>query len=53
MEEAEHLCSDIAIIDQGHIIALGRPEELIKSKPEYTNLEDIFLQLTGRTLRDN
>jgi ABC-2 type transport system ATP-binding protein len=52
MEEAEHLCTDIAIIDQGHIIALGRPVELIASKAEYNTLEDIFLNLTGRTLRD-
>jgi len=53
MEEAEHLCSMIAIIDQGRIITEGRPAELIGRHPGYTNLESIFLHLTGRTLRDN
>jgi ABC-2 type transport system ATP-binding protein len=52
MEEAELLCSSIAIIDQGRIITQGKPSELIGSKPEYTNLESIFLHLTGRKLRD-
>lgn len=53
MEEAEHLCSAIAIIDQGMIITEGRPEAMIGSKPEYHNLESIFLHLTGRKLRDH
>ncbi|MFO7613266.1 MAG: ABC transporter ATP-binding protein [Bacteroidales bacterium] len=53
MEEAEHLCTSIAIIDQGHIIIQGRPAEMIGSQPGYANLESIFLQLTGRTLRDH
>jgi ABC-2 type transport system ATP-binding protein len=52
MEEAELLCSSIAIIDRGKIITHGRPKELIGSQPEYTNLESIFLHLTGRKLRD-
>jgi ABC-2 type transport system ATP-binding protein len=53
MEEAELLCSSIAIIDQGKIITQGRPSEMIGSKPGYTNLESIFLHLTGRKLRDH
>jgi ABC-2 type transport system ATP-binding protein len=53
MQEAEKLCTSIAIIDYGKIIAQGRPKELIGSKTEYTDLENIFLQLTGRHLRDN
>ncbi|MBW6461197.1 MAG: ABC transporter ATP-binding protein [Bacteroidales bacterium] len=53
MEEAEHLCTSIAIIDQGHIIIQGRPAEMIDSQPGYANLESIFLHLTGRTLRDH
>jgi ABC-2 type transport system ATP-binding protein len=53
MEEAELLCSSIAIIDQGKIITQGRPSEMIGSQPEYTNLESIFLNLTGRKLRDH
>jgi len=52
MEEAELICSSIAIIDQGKIITQGRPSEMIGIKPEYTNLESIFLHLTGRKLRD-
>jgi len=53
MQEAEKLCTSIAIIDYGKIIAEGRPVELIGSRPEYTDLENIFLHLTGRHLRDN
>jgi ABC-2 type transport system ATP-binding protein len=53
MQEAEKLCTSIAIIDYGKIIAQGRPAELIGSRPEYTDLESIFLHLTGRHLRDN
>jgi ABC-2 type transport system ATP-binding protein len=53
MEEAEILCSSIAIIDQGRIITQGRPSEMIGSQPGYTNLESIFLSLTGRKLRDH
>ena len=53
MEEAEILCSSIAIIDQGRIITQGRPSEMIGSQPGYTNLESIFLHLTGRKLRDH
>jgi ABC-2 type transport system ATP-binding protein len=52
MEEAEQLCSSIAIIDQGKIIIQGRPQEMISRQPGCTNLESIFLQLTGRNLRD-
>jgi ABC-2 type transport system ATP-binding protein len=53
MQEAEKFCTSLAIIDYGNIIAEGRPKELIGSRPEYTDLENIFLQLTGRHLRDN
>lgn len=52
MEEAEQLCSLIAIIDLGKIVIQGRPEELIKKYPGAGNLETMFLQLTGRKLRD-
>ena len=52
MEEAEILCSSIAIIDNGKIITQGRPDEMTGSQPGFTNLESIFLQLTGRKLRD-
>lgn len=52
MEEAENFCSKIAIIDKGNIITKGKPQELIDSKEEYTDLESIFLNITGRALRD-
>jgi ABC-2 type transport system ATP-binding protein len=50
MEEADRLCHRVAIIDEGHIIALGTPDRL---KMEYgpgqgATLEDVFIRLTGR-----
>jgi ABC-2 type transport system ATP-binding protein len=62
MDEAEKLCDRVAIVDHGRIIALGTPRELIDSigatvpapPPRATThtLEDVFVALTGRTLRD-
>ncbi|MEZ4601650.1 MAG: ABC transporter ATP-binding protein [Syntrophotaleaceae bacterium] len=52
MEEAQRLCSRLAIIDGGRVIAEGLPEELIAAGDGCRNLEDLFLQLTGRQLRD-
>ncbi len=54
MEEADRLCSRVAIIDGGQIVALDTPHAL-KSQigsPEQVTLEDVFLKLTGRSLRD-
>lgn len=51
MEEAENLCSEIAIIDKGEIIIQGEPKQLIREK-ESLNLEQLFLKLTGKKLRD-
>jgi len=54
MEEADRLCDRIAIMDAGAIIALDTPHNL-KSQlgpPEQINLEDVFLNITGRRLRD-
>lgn len=51
MEEAENLCTNLAIIDHGHIIAMGEPASMIE-RSNARNLEDLFLNLTGRTLRD-
>jgi ABC-2 type transport system ATP-binding protein len=52
MEEAQQLCTRLAIIDGGRVLAEGRPEELIAAGESCRNLEDLFLQLTGRQLRD-
>lgn len=51
MEEAEALCDRVGIIDHGKLIALGPPKELI-SKVKVTNLEDVFIKLTGRRIRE-
>jgi ABC-2 type transport system ATP-binding protein len=54
MEEADRLCDRIAIMDGGQIIALDTPHELKAQigSPEQVTLEDVFLKLTGRSLRD-
>ena len=51
MEEAEELCERVAIIDHGKLIALGAPREL-KDKFNAKNLEEVFIQLTGRRIRE-
>jgi ABC-2 type transport system ATP-binding protein len=62
MDEAEVLCDRIAIIDSGKIIALDTPDKLIDElvasgfeKPKevkQANLEDVFINLTGHSLRE-
>ena len=52
MEEAENLCTRVAIIDRGAIISIGNPKELVADHPEFKNLENLFLYLTGKGLRD-
>jgi ABC-2 type transport system ATP-binding protein len=61
MEEAEQLCDRVAIMDTGQIIALDTPRKLVKQllergftkeqKVEQANLEDVFLDLTGKELK--
>jgi ABC-2 type transport system ATP-binding protein len=62
MEEAEKLCDRLAIMDSGKIVKIGAPKKLIQElldtgfkrhvevKP--ATLEDVFLHLTGKALRD-
>lgn len=50
--EAEHFCTRIAIIDQGKIFVEGSPKELISNTPNARNLEEVFIALTGKDLRD-
>lgn len=62
MDEAEMLCDRIAVMDQGKIIALDTPRGLVKAllkrgfkkeqHVEQANLEDVFIDLTGKALRD-
>jgi ABC-2 type transport system ATP-binding protein len=62
MEEAEELCDRVAIMDHGKIVAMDRPAALVDSllskgfqkerTEKLANLEDVFLDLTGRALRD-
>ena len=54
MQEADRLCDRIAIIDGGQIIAMDTPHKL-KSQigpPDSVTLEDVFLKMTGHSLRD-
>ncbi len=50
MDEAEY-CDRVAVIDHGKIIALGTPAQL-KEKTGAKTMNDVFLELTGRDVRD-
>jgi len=52
MDEAERMCDRIGIIDRGRLIVEGSPAELLRMNPDCMALEDIFLKLTGKQLRD-
>lgn len=62
MEEAERLCRRVAIMDDGKIIALDTPKDLVQlllkrgftkqQKVEQADLEDVFIDLTGKELRE-
>ena len=51
LDEAEILCDRVAIMDSGRILRVGVPSELI-AELGVRNLEDVFLQLTGREYRE-
>lgn len=62
MDEAEELCDRVAIVDSGKIISLNTPDNMIddliatgferKKKVKEANLEDVFIALTGKELRE-
>lgn len=52
LEEAERICHDVAIIDEGRLIAQDTPQQLISKAEGCSNLEDVFLYYTGRTVRE-
>lgn len=63
MDEAEYLCDRIAIIDSGNIVAIDTPDHLIDhlvatgferpKEVKKANLEDVFIHLTGKNLRES
>jgi ABC-2 type transport system ATP-binding protein len=62
MDEAEELCDRVAVVDRGQIIDMDSPQNLIKKLlgkgfkkkkvVQEANLEDVFLDLTGKSLRE-
>ena len=62
LDEAEYLCDRVAIVDSGRIVALNSPDRLIDElvatgfeRPKQVkkaSLEDVFIQLTGKSLRE-
>ena len=62
MDEAEVLCDRVAIIDSGKIIAMDTPDRLVDNlvstgferprEVKKANLEDVFIKLTGHSLRE-
>ncbi len=63
MDEAEYLCDRVAIVDSGKIVALSSPDQMIDElvatgferpkEVKKANLEDVFIKLTGHSLREN
>lgn len=53
LSEAENFCTQIAIIDRGEIFACDTPKRLIQNTENASNLEDVFIYLTGKQLRDD
>jgi len=51
MEEADELCDEVGIIDHGRLIELGSPTDL-REKYRARDLEDVFIRLTGRRIRE-
>ncbi len=53
LSEAQNFCTQISIIDRGKILVQGTSEELIQSVRGATNLEEVFLELTGNQIRND
>jgi lipooligosaccharide transport system ATP-binding protein len=51
MEEAERICDRLVIMDHGRIVAQGTPTDLLR-RYEKGSLEEVFLEITGHTLRE-
>ena len=52
MDEAEQICDEVVIIDEGKFIISGTPADLIRNTTGSKRLEDVFIHYTGRNVRD-
>jgi len=52
LEEAERICTDLAVIDEGKLITQGTPAKIMAEHTDCKNLEDLFIKLTGKNIRD-
>lgn len=52
LNEAEHFCTRVAIIDNGKLVCKGKPQKLVADHENTKNLEEVFLAITGKALRD-
>jgi ABC-2 type transport system ATP-binding protein len=53
MEEVQALCDEIAVIDRGRLLVQGSLAQLLRAERGHHNLEQLFLHLTQRSLRDD
>lgn len=52
LEEAERICTHLGIIDEGKLITAGTKSAVMANHPDCSNLEQVFLKLTGKNIRD-
>ena len=52
LEEAERLCHEIAIVDNGRLVVQGSIDTLKNQVADVHTLEELFLHYTGRSLRE-
>jgi len=52
LEEAEAICNEVALMDNGKIICEGKPEELYRTYECGQNLESLYMLITGKKMRD-
>ncbi|MCK9345909.1 MAG: ABC transporter ATP-binding protein [Bacteroidales bacterium] len=52
LEEAEHICTEVAFMDNGSVICQGPPADLIDAYKPCDSMESIYLTLTGKWMRD-
>ncbi|RAJ11032.1 ABC-2 type transport system ATP-binding protein [Chitinophaga skermanii] len=52
LEEAQQICDEVVIMDEGKVLVQGEPGILIQTLNECRNLEDVFLHYTGEAVRD-